>query len=261
MKSKSIIGLLAVVALLVVGQAFGRTPNQPDPETPDSASAIAGAASSSSAGAVAGAASGAQAGSIAGGGDSASNATGGRSNATGGRSDATGGRSDATATGGIADGGNATARQGQVARGGDGGQGSGEASANGTVEVGGDQNTYRSRALAVSLPGLVAAPAVPGECRIHTRGIGAFSAGVTGGTKLDKPCLDRQHCLNLADRFAAWGYLEAAARQLATCDGVALSSGEKRVTEESAKVDLTEYPKRDEVIERDKRIVEAVLSK
>ncbi len=243
MKSRSIIGLIAVAAMMLAGHAFGRMPNQPDPETPDFEAAVAVAGSSSSSRSVAGSESAAS-----------SNATGGASNATGGRSDATGGQADATAAGG-----RSSARQGQVARGGAGGESA--ASANGSVEVDGDQNTYRSKALAVSLPGLVAAPAVPGECRIHTRGIGAFSAGVTGGTKLDKPCMDRQHCLNVADRLAAWGYLEAAARQLAACDGVELTPADKRTVDLPPTADLSEYAKRDEVVERDKRIVEAVTRK
>lgn len=107
--------------------------------------------------------------------------------------------------------------QGQTAEGGNAG-----AIANGTVnvEVPGDQNTYRSRALALSLPGLVAAPAVGGNCLEHSRGMGGLSIGVTGGTKLQEKCMDRQHCLSIADRFGAVGMFEAMAEQLTSCGGV-----------------------------------------
>lgn len=100
-------------------------------------------------------------------------------------------------------------------------QGQGQ-TANGEVDVdvGGDQNTYRSRALAISLPGLVAAPAVTGDCRIHTRGIGALSAGVTGGTKLERDCMNDKQCLAIADRYAAVGMFQAMANTLEQCGGV-----------------------------------------
>jgi hypothetical protein len=271
MKSKNHIPLLAAAALLfAMGAHAGPPETPPGPKSDTStATAVAGAAALAGAAAVSG--SNSTAGSISGGGDALAgggdatggNATGGQSDATGGTSNATGGASDATAQGGAA-----AARQGQVARGGAGGEGGAGGSANGVVDVDGDQNTYRSRALAVSLPGLVAAPAVPGECRIHTRGVGAFSAGVTGGTKLDKGCMDRQHCLNLADRLAAWGYVGAAARQLAACDGVTLESTDQVQRAEGGSahrgdqsIDMSKYPTREEVVERDRRIIEAVSSK
>lgn len=260
--SKSI--FVVAIAALLIGPALALTPvPTPDPLSETSSNASAGALAGAVAGAAAGSrsTSGAAAGSISGGG----NATGGRSDATGGRSNATGGRSNATAGGG-----RAAAQQGQVARGGaggDGGTGGTGGTGNGSVDVGGDQNDYDSKALALSLPGLVAAPAVPGECRLHTRGWGGFSAGATGGTKFDEKCMAHQHCLNLADRLAAWGYLQAAARQLNACEGVALISTDQRMTLGSAEVsgdhsvDLSSYPTRDEVIERDERIVKAIASK
>jgi hypothetical protein len=100
-----------------------------------------------------------------------------------------------------------------------GGAGGAGGVGNGEVSVGGDTSRYEAYAL--SLPGLVAAPAVPGQCLEHTAGWGAFSAGKTGATKLQALCMERVHCLALADRFASWGLVQAAADQLATCGGVA----------------------------------------
>lgn len=101
-----------------------------------------------------------------------------------------------------------------------GGAGGAGGVGNGEVNVGGDSSRYEAYAL--SLPGLVAAPAVPGQCLEHTAGWGALSAGKTGATKLQALCMDRVHCLQLADRFASWGLVQAAADQLATCGGVAV---------------------------------------
>jgi hypothetical protein len=135
------------------------------------------------------------------------------------------------------------------------------ASSNGSVEVGGDQNTYRSRALAVSLPGLVAAPAVPGECRIHTRGWGGFSVGATGGTKLDATCMAHQHCLALADRYAAWGRVDAAAAQLETCGGVHVEATGKEDLQVEPSAAPVDYVTRDELAEHERRIVAAGVAK
>lgn len=109
----------------------------------------------------------------------------------------------------------ASARQAQVANAtAAGGQGVGN------VEVAGDDVDYRARALALALPSLVAAPAVAGDCLVHTRGGGGLSIGVTGSTKLDPDCMAKRHCLAIADRFAAWGQFDAAAQQLQSCGGV-----------------------------------------
>lgn len=121
-----------------------------------------------------------------------------------------------------------------------------QSSSDNAVAVEGDQNTYRSRAIAVSLPGLVAAPPVPGECLEHYAGYGAFSAGKTGYTRLNKACLEDQRCLALADRFALWGYFDAAARQLATCGGVA--PGEQSITvTDHAQQDSTNFATKDDI--------------
>jgi hypothetical protein len=91
---------------------------------------------------------------------------------------------------------------------------------NSDVTVDGDQNSYRAKSLALALPGLVAAPAVPGQCLEHLRGGGALSAGVTGRTRLNEECLKRVQCLAIADRYASWGFYDSAAKQLETCGGV-----------------------------------------
>lgn len=84
------------------------------------------------------------------------------------------------------------------------------------------RSDYRSedRAYALALPGQTAAPAVAGDCLEHKRGGSGLSIGVSGSTRLNEPCLERRHCLDLADRYAAWGQVALAVRQLATCDGV-----------------------------------------
>lgn len=84
----------------------------------------------------------------------------------------------------------------------------------------GDTSRYTSRAYALALPGLTAAPAVAGECLEHTRGGGFLGGGVTGGTKLQKQCLNHVQCMDRADRLAAWGQIELAVRELQACGAV-----------------------------------------
>jgi hypothetical protein len=182
---------IAVLALLLAAPAFaGHPPKQPPkpvkptPATTIDTSAYAGA----QAGAVAGAVSG-----------SSSHASGGDATATGGQGGVggAGGTSDASS--------DAT-----------GGQGIG------TVE--GDTSRFRSTAIALSVPGATAAPAVPGQCLEHSRGwqAGMGLAARSGGTELQDQCMERQHCLAIADRYHAAGLLQAMADQLATCGGVSV---------------------------------------
>ena len=108
---------------------------------------------------------------------------------------------------------------------------------------------YDSRAYALALPGLTAAPAVATECLRHTRGMGGLSIGVTGGTKFDEDCLENVKCIAIADRYAAWGQVALAVEQLATCGGVGAT--------EIAPTDLSEYATKEEL----HRVFEATLTK
>lgn len=100
----------------------------------------------------------------------------------------------------------------------------------GIGNVEGDQNTYRSSAWALTLPGLVAAPAVPGQCLEHLRGWGAASIGATGRTKLNDACVKMVNCFALADRFASWGKIDLAVAQLASCGAVSVPLPSASVT-------------------------------
>lgn len=125
----------------------------------------------------------------------------------------------------------------------------------GEVSVGyqGDVNTYRSRALALSLPGVVAAPAVAGVCLEHLRGGGAASIGVTGRTKLNELCMQREQCLAVADRMFAWGARTDALRQLATCGGIDAKL-DPTPTEPQAPTNLKVFTP-EELAERDRQII------
>jgi hypothetical protein len=133
------------------------------------------------------------------------------------------------ATGGAGGSGGAGGAGGAGGLGGAGGQAAADAysegssaSGVGNVDVGGDSTRYRSTAIALSVPGATAAPAVPGECLRHTSG---WSAGMgvaarSGATKFDREQCDRVHCLAIADRYAHAGLIQAMADQLASCGGV-----------------------------------------
>lgn len=97
---------------------------------------------------------------------------------------------------------------------------SGDATSNNSVDVEGDSSSFKSRALALSLPGLVAAPAVPGQCLEHHAGWGIASAGKTGFTRFAEACIKQIQCLARADRYFAWGEKDLALAQLAACDGI-----------------------------------------
>lgn len=96
----------------------------------------------------------------------------------------------------------------------------GEAVGNGSVDVGGDVSEYEAKALALGQMRAFAAPAVTDTCLTHSRGWDVTVGGRTGGTQYDKTCMDRKHCLAIADRYAAWGLTQAAVDQLATCSGL-----------------------------------------
>lgn len=208
----------AIMMICIAGAALARTP-APPPESDPIAPIVVGA--NSSAGADALSAAEAQANAQA---ESASQSDAvaaarqaqlaaalgqGGDGGAGGNAEANGGRSDSTSSA-------------------FGGRSRSSSNAVGQVEVGGDQSVYKARALAVNLPTLVAAPAVAGECLEHTRGVGILGGGVTGSTKLNKDCRSDVKCLAIADRLAAYGFPEAAARQLVTCGGVTLAPEDRR---------------------------------
>lgn len=118
----------------------------------------------------------------------------------------------------------------------------------------GDTSRYTSRAYALALPGLTAAPAVAGECLEHSRGGGFLGGGVTGGTKLQKQCMEHVRCMDRADRLAAWGQIHLAVRELQACGAVI---GEP-VSPAAAppEPDLTGYVQRPEL---EQRLAEAEL--
>jgi hypothetical protein len=78
--------------------------------------------------------------------------------------------------------------------------------------------------------GLAPATAAPVDTRVcikkQTRGLDLKPVPVafTGNNKYDMDCIeeerDRHHCLDLADRYAAWGRIDLAVQQAASCDGV-----------------------------------------
>lgn len=173
---------IAVLALLLAAPAFAGHPPK-QPPPPVKPTPATTIDTSAYAGAQAGAVSG-------------SHASGGDATATGGQGGA-GGASDASS--------DAT-----------GGQGIGN--------VEGDTSRFRSTAIALSVPGATAAPAVPGQCLEHSRGwqAGMGLAARSGGTELQDQCMERQHCLAVADRYHAAGLLQAMADQLATCGGVSV---------------------------------------
>lgn len=164
-------------------------------------------------------------------------------------------------------------RQSAVAAGGKGGTGTGGAGGNaagtGTVSVEGDRSTYSSRALALALPGLVAAPPVPGECLEHRAGWGFASGGKTGATKLQALCMEQRHCLAMADRYAAWQRIDLAEQQLQKCGGVPYAPPPPPPSKQPAQItDLkvdgvpaTQYLTKDEAIALEKRIIERVTRK
>lgn len=116
------------------------------------------------------------------------------------------------------EGGDAAAHQRQAAR----SEAHGGAGGNGIGTVEGDSSRFRSTAVALSVPGATAAPAVIADCIEHSRGwqAGMGVAARSGGTKLQKKCMDRAHCLAIADRYSAMGLPQAAVDQLASCGGV-----------------------------------------
>lgn len=109
---------------------------------------------------------------------------------------------------------------------------------NNSVDVEGDSSTYRAKALALSLPGLVAAPAVPGQCLEHHAGWGVASAGRTGFTRFAEKCLAQVQCLARADRYFAWGEKELALAQLSACGGVSSEDRERQVAKWEARVQM-----------------------
>jgi hypothetical protein len=156
--------------------------------------------------------------------------------------------------------GTANAAQTQYASGGSGGTSSASANnagnGNGSVDVGGDTSDYK--ALAVSLPGLVAAPAVVAQCMLHSRGWGGFSAGATGGTFFDKECMAVTNCFAMADRYALWQRVDLAMRQLETCGGVVIPPPVQPV---APAVDLSGYVRFEDLKERDRRMMEKAVQK
>lgn len=115
----------------------------------------------------------------------------------------------------------------------------------------GDTSRYTSRAYALALPGLTAAPAVAGECLEHSRGGGFLGGGVTGGTKLQKQCMDHVRCMDRADRLAAWGQIQLAVRELQACGAVKGEVATPPPAEPPVPaVDLTGYVQRPELEQR-----------
>jgi hypothetical protein len=94
------------------------------------------------------------------------------------------------------------------------------AEAIGTVE--GDATKVNSWGVALSVPAATAAPAVAGECLVHSRGwqAGWGGAARSGGTKFEAACFKQIQCLQLADRLAAWGQYPMAVAQLQSCGAV-----------------------------------------
>ena len=147
--------------------------------------------------------------------------------------------------------------------GGAGGNAGAEATGGGGVgTVYGDTTNVRARALGLVIPGVTAAPAVPGACLTHSRGWGVLGMGATGGTRIDATCAERQQCLAIADRFAQAGMWQAMADQLATCGAVKAAAPSIEVTRvPAAPVDLSSYVRRDELRETADRITRQMVSK
>jgi hypothetical protein len=210
--------LLALIPTLAL--ATGK-PEAPKPQPVAAPVAISGAAALAGAEANAGAISGA------------------RSDATGGAANAAGGAGGAGGTGsGIA---NAT-----------GGTGTG------SVDVGGDVSDYEARALALGQIRAYAAPAVPGECRVHTRGWDVTVASATGGTKFEAQCVADQKCFRIVEIYVRLGREAAALKQLSVCGGLLEVPVEAAPPPKSDKaVDLSAYATKEEL----KRAFEKAVSK
>jgi hypothetical protein len=107
---------------------------------------------------------------------------------------------------------------------------------------------YEAKALALGQMRAFAAPPVTDTCLTHSRGWDVTVGGRTGGTQYDKECMDRRHCLALADRFASWGMFTEAARQLVTCGGVVAEPPPDPVPAQPTDVATREYVR--EVVDR-----------
>lgn len=129
-----------------------------------------------------------------------------------------------------------------------------------------DVTSYNNKAFALSLPlSAVAAPAVITDCLHHSRGWSAALgvAARTGGTEYDAACVERVKCLQLADRLASWNQGALAVKQLQACGAVAgeYAAGQANTSAPAQEQDMSQYVKRDELAERDRRMVEKLTSK
>lgn len=90
-----------------------------------------------------------------------------------------------------------------------------------TADNGGNSlsTTTNTKALALGLAPLVAAPAIALACMETTAGKGAFGAGVTGRNKLNAQCLAFTQCMSMVDKYQQLGQIALAVQKLDTCDG------------------------------------------
>jgi hypothetical protein len=116
---------------------------------------------------------------------------------------------------------------------------------NGSVEVGGDVSDFDAKALALGQIRAYAAPAVPGECRIHTAGWDVTVFSKTGATRFERECREEQKCFRIVEVYLRMGREAAALKQLGVCGG--LLDVPVDAAPEPAKADMSAYATKEEL--------------
>lgn len=166
-----------------------------------------------------------------------------------------GGNADATAVG-IGTGGDAEATA--VGIGGEQSQGQSLNSANTANQSQSANNegnsleagySFKSKSLALALPGATADNGSTAPCLESKRGVSILGVGWSGRTAINDQCFAYQRCVHMAQLYATMDRVDLAVAQLQSCGG------------QTAAQPGPEYVTKEELRRRDERIVETVLAK
>lgn len=108
--------------------------------------------------------------------------------------------------------------------------------------------SFDSKSLALALPGATADNGSTASCLESKRGVSILGVGWSGRTAVNEECFAHQRCIQLATLYAQLNRTDLAVQQLASCGGQEAAEPQNFVT-------------REELIEREERIVEKVFAK
>src|SRR5690606_11527545 len=108
---------------------------------------------------------------------------------------------------------------------------------------------FKSKSLALALPGATADNGSTAPCLESARGVSILGVGWSGRTKINDECFAYQQCVGIAQLYASMDRVDLAVAQLQSCGG------------QTAKEPGPEYVTKEELRTRDERIVETVLAK